>query len=85
MHAQNIKFSGSLSRRSKTAATLSTFILMMMLNPEVQRKAQQELDHTVGKTRLPSPKDRGHLPYLEAILKEVYRFVDFSCDIERVH
>ena len=85
MYAQTIKCSGSLSRNLKTAATLSTFILMMMLNPEVQRKAQQELDHIVGKTRLPSPKDRDRLPYLEAILKEVYRSVDFSCDIEQVH
>ena len=45
----------------------------MVLNPEVQRKAQKELDSVVGE-RLPDFGDRDHLPYVNATCKEVYRW-----------
>ena len=46
----------------------------MVLHPEVQRKAQQEIDHVVGTHRLPNFDDRDHLPYLAAVYKEVLRW-----------
>ena len=45
----------------------------MTLFPEVQRKAQEELDRVVGSNRLPTLSDRDNLPYVDAILKEVMR------------
>ena len=42
----------------------------MAMNPDVQRKAQAELDAVVGRNRLPTLGDRDDLPYVEAILKE---------------
>ena len=54
---------------------LSTFVLLMMLHPDVQRRAQEELDRVVGESRLPTAEDRGSLPYLEAVIQEVYRCV----------
>ena len=46
----------------------------MVPHPEVQRKAQQEIDRVVGTNRLPNLDDREHLPYLVAVHKEVLRW-----------
>ncbi|KAJ7137669.1 cytochrome P450 [Mycena epipterygia] len=57
-----------------TVSVLSTFFLKMALNPEVQAKAQAELDAVVGLHRLPTINDREHLPYVDALCKEVFRY-----------
>lgn len=46
----------------------------MMLFPDVQRKAQWEIDAVVGGDRLPRIEDRDQLPYVGAVLKEVLRW-----------
>ena len=46
----------------------------MTIYPEVQRKAQAELDQVVGTDRLPGHEDRQRLPYVNAIVKEVFRW-----------
>ncbi len=46
----------------------------MIQYPEVQRKAQAELDRVVGLNRLPNFADRPSLPYIEAIVKETLRW-----------
>lgn len=46
----------------------------MMLHPEVQRKAQEEIDRVVGTERLPGVADREKLPYIDAIVNEVLRW-----------
>ncbi|KAI0632690.1 cytochrome P450 [Trametes polyzona] len=58
----------------QTVTVLSTFFLAMVLHPDAFRKAQAELDRVVGRTRLPDDADRANLPYLECLLKEVYRW-----------
>lgn len=50
------------------------FFLAMTLNPEIQRKAQEEIDRVVGCDRLPNSQDRPSLPYVEAIIKEAFRY-----------
>ena len=50
-----------------------SFFLLMSLHPEVQRKAQEEIDRVVGHDRLPNAQDRKDLPYVNAIMKEVSR------------
>lgn len=59
----------------QTVSTLMSFVLVMLLYPEVQLKAQKELDAVVGQDRLPEFSDRSSLPYTNAILKEVIRSV----------
>lgn len=54
-------------------SVMRTFVLAMTLHPEVLEKAQDEMDQVVGTERLPYWDDRGSLPYLECILKEVLR------------
>lgn len=46
----------------------------MALYPEVQRKAQDEIERAMGPGRLPKMADRPHLPYINAIVKEVLRW-----------
>jgi cytochrome P450 len=46
----------------------------MTLYPDVQRKAQAEIDQIVGNSRLPNFSDEGALPYVEAVLKETLRW-----------
>ncbi|KDQ12552.1 hypothetical protein BOTBODRAFT_161446 [Botryobasidium botryosum FD-172 SS1] len=60
-----------------TASSLATFILAMTMFPEVQKKAQQEIDRIVGSNlgRLPTIEDREDLPYIENILKETLRWL----------
>lgn len=43
----------------------------MAANPEVQAKAQKEIDDVVGTSRMPEYKDLEDLPYLRAVLNEV--------------
>ncbi|KAF9261873.1 cytochrome P450 [Marasmius fiardii PR-910] len=54
--------------------TLGTFIMAMLLNPEIQQRAYEEIITTVGHDRFPDLNDRESLPYLELIFQEVFRW-----------
>ena len=55
-------------------STLYGFFLAMLLFPDVQKKAQAEIDSVVGSDRLPSLQDREYLPYTNAVVKEILRW-----------
>ncbi|KAK7041453.1 hypothetical protein VNI00_009319 [Paramarasmius palmivorus] len=57
-----------------TYATLTVFFMAMILYPECQSRAHEEIISAVGKDRLPEYSDRGSLPYLECILQEIMRW-----------
>jgi cytochrome P450 len=46
----------------------------MILYPDVQKRAQDELDRVIGRGRLPGFTDRDHLPYINAVVKESLRW-----------
>ena len=46
----------------------------MLLHPDVQKKAQAELDRVVGPGRLPDFSDRDDLVYLKAVIMELIRW-----------
>lgn len=50
----------------------------MVCYPEVQAKAQEEIDRVVGTGVLPDFTHEPSLPYLSAIVKEVLRWVQFG-------
>ncbi|TDZ13611.1 Multifunctional cytochrome P450 monooxygenase [Colletotrichum spinosum] len=54
--------------------TLTAFTLAMAQFPEVQRRAQEEIDRVVGADRLPTFGDRENLPYVDALVKEATRW-----------
>ncbi|KAI0065754.1 cytochrome P450 [Artomyces pyxidatus] len=57
-----------------TVSALSSFFLMLVLYPSVQKKAQAELDAVTGGARLPDFDDRANLPYVDALCKELLRW-----------
>ncbi|KIJ28558.1 hypothetical protein M422DRAFT_37308 [Sphaerobolus stellatus SS14] len=57
-----------------TTAAIEWFLLAMVMFPEVQKKAQDELTKVIGQERLPEFEDRPELPYIDALVKEVLRF-----------
>lgn len=58
----------------QTVALVTAFYLYMALYPDVQRKAQAEIDEVVGQDRLPSMGDERRLPYVDSLIKELHRF-----------
>ncbi|KAG4259102.1 cytochrome P450 [Fusarium proliferatum] len=57
-----------------TVITIHTFFLAMLQNPDVQHRAQMEIDKIVGRDRLPEPKDIENLPFVQALISEVLRW-----------
>jgi cytochrome P450 len=64
----------SIAGSETTSTTLMWWTLAMIAFPEVQRRAQAELDVVVGRARLPTFADAPHLPYTCSIVKEVLRW-----------
>jgi cytochrome P450 len=58
---------------SQTVSAIFAFFLFITLNPEVQARAQEEIDRVTGGSRLPNLTDRDELPYVDALVKEVLR------------
>jgi cytochrome P450 len=47
----------------------------MILFPEVQNRAQEEIDRVVGHDRMPTMDDAPNLPYIRACVKESLRWM----------
>ncbi|KAJ7706284.1 cytochrome P450 [Mycena rosella] len=62
-----------LAGSDTTVSVVLSFILAMVLYPDVQAKAREEIDAAVG-NRLPDFSDRPSLPYVNAILDETLRW-----------
>ncbi|KAH9170543.1 cytochrome P450 [Lactarius sanguifluus] len=57
-----------------TVAAMSSLFLALVLYPEVQKRAQAELDSVLSRDRLPTYEDRPRLPYIDAMTKEIMRW-----------
>ncbi|KAL0957067.1 hypothetical protein HGRIS_003164 [Hohenbuehelia grisea] len=57
-----------------TTSSILFFILAMILHPHAAKRAQAEIDSFLRGVRLPTFEDRPHLPYIEAIFREVLRW-----------
>ncbi|KAK7049441.1 hypothetical protein VNI00_006047 [Paramarasmius palmivorus] len=57
-----------------TASSIATFFLAMAAHPHVQKKAQEHIDDLLGDNRLPTLRDRPKLHYIEAIMRECFRW-----------
>ncbi|KIJ14344.1 hypothetical protein PAXINDRAFT_12993 [Paxillus involutus ATCC 200175] len=66
--------SGFLVGSDAMHSTLVTFVMAMVLHPDVQDRAHAELDRVVGQDRLPTFSDRASMPYIDAILREISRW-----------
>ncbi|KAF5710714.1 oxidoreductase [Fusarium mundagurra] len=57
-----------------TGATLLAFFAAMLIYPNVQKKAQEEISRVTGDSRLPSFTDKPALAYITSIAQEVLRW-----------
>ncbi|CAH1780870.1 unnamed protein product, partial [Owenia fusiformis] len=75
-----IEVSGNLigAGLTTTKGTISGFFLLLMNHPDIQVKLQEEVDKVVGKDRNPSVDDKDDMPYLQATLIEVLRYLSHA-------
>jgi cytochrome P450 len=64
----------SESASFQTAHTLLSFVVAVLLRPEIQKMAQEELDRVTRRERLPTFEDRPKLPFVDAVCMEVIRW-----------
>ena len=56
------------------ASQVLTIIMALAKHPEVQRKAQEEIDRVCGHDRAPTFNGFDKLPYINCIIKEGLRW-----------
>jgi cytochrome P450 len=75
-----------LQAGSETTSNFLTWLLIYMINyPEMQQRAQDELDQVVGKDNLPTLSQKDQLNYVQAVIYEVLRHSNIAPFSSTVH
>ncbi|MBO1331719.1 cytochrome P450 [Streptomyces sp. VRA16 Mangrove soil] len=72
-----------LAGHETTATTLTFGLHLLGRNPQVQRRAHEELDAVLGDGRAPRAADMERLPYLERVVKEALRLYPAAAAVGR--
>ncbi|XP_041516946.1 cytochrome P450 2C26-like isoform X1 [Microtus oregoni] len=58
--------------------TMRFALLLLLKHPHVTAKVQEEIDLVVGRQRSPCLQDRKQMPYTDAVIHEIQRFIDIT-------
>ncbi|KAM9733082.1 cytochrome P450 2Y3 [Menidia menidia] len=65
-----------LAGTETTSSTIRYALSVLMKHRNIQEKMQQEIDAVIGRDRAPRLEDRKSLPFSDAVIHEVQRFLD---------
>ncbi|XP_016381651.1 cytochrome P450 2G1-like, partial [Sinocyclocheilus rhinocerous] len=59
-----------------TSTTLRYALMLLIKHPHIQEQMQREIDQVIGQNRIPTMDDRKSLPFTDAVIHEVQRYLD---------
>ncbi|XP_047409912.1 cytochrome P450 2C19-like [Sciurus carolinensis] len=74
-----------------TSTTLRYALLLLLKHPQVTAKVQEEIESVIGRHRSPSMQDKNRMPYTDAVLHEIQRYINLlpvslphavTCDVK---
>uniref|UniRef100_A0A3B3CSL4 Cytochrome P450 2G1-like n=2 Tax=Oryzias melastigma TaxID=30732 RepID=A0A3B3CSL4_ORYME len=71
---QNIFLAGT----ETTGSTIRYSLSLLIKHPKIQEKMQEEIDTVIGRERCVCMEDRKSLPFTDAFIHEVQRFIDLA-------